>query len=256
MEAWKKKKKTCPVCACFLGTPHYPQLVSPLPEKVCVVPAKCWRWRSARPCSLPFLLRTGTTWALRTEHIARSPFGSWMRRECHCKGRITEARFKLYSKGTQMLCITRITTTTDCPSSKQHEQYHWHQGCGRAPDAAKKMGPSYGAEICQPSGRLEVRRRDRHFATELFTPTNATMFYVSFEGKTILFEMTGERYKGRLSGTTADWQVCLPTKVCCQREGYSFKCRDAVIVRILIGSGYGGVRYHSVSLETVSLREN
>lgn len=42
----------------------------------------------------------------------RSPFGSWMRRECHCKGRITEARFKLYSKGTEMLCITRITTTT------------------------------------------------------------------------------------------------------------------------------------------------
>lgn len=35
-----------------------------------------------------------------------------MRRECHCKGRITEARFKLYSKGTEMLCITRITTTT------------------------------------------------------------------------------------------------------------------------------------------------
>lgn len=34
---------------------------------------------------------------------------------------------------------------------KQHEQYHWHQGYGRAPDAAKKMGPSYGAEICQPS---------------------------------------------------------------------------------------------------------
>ena len=42
----------------------------------------------------------------------RSPFGSWMRRECHRKGRITEARFKLYSKGTQVLCVTHITTRT------------------------------------------------------------------------------------------------------------------------------------------------
>lgn len=67
---------------------------------------------------------------------------------------------------------------------------------------------------------MEVRRRDRHSATELFTPTNATMFCVSFEGKTILFEMTGERYKGRLNGTNADWQVCLPT-VCVVTAGFA-----------------------------------
>ncbi|KAM6334659.1 uncharacterized protein FN964_013743 [Alca torda] len=54
-----------------------------------------------------FLVGTGTTRSLSTEHIARSPFGSWMRRECHRKGRKIEARFKLYSKGTQVLCITR-----------------------------------------------------------------------------------------------------------------------------------------------------
>ncbi|KAM6234659.1 uncharacterized protein M6G45_013918 [Spheniscus humboldti] len=35
-----------------------------------------------------------------------------MRRECHRNGGITEARFKFYSKGTQVLCLTHITTTT------------------------------------------------------------------------------------------------------------------------------------------------
>ena len=69
-------------------------------------------------------------------------------------------------------------------------------------------------------GHLEVHRWDRHYATELFTPTNAMMFYVSFKGKTILFEMTGEHYKGRLNGTTADWQVCLPT-VCVVTAGFA-----------------------------------
>lgn len=42
----------------------------------------------------------------------RSPFGSWMRKEWHREGRITEARFKLCPKGTQALCVTRSTTTT------------------------------------------------------------------------------------------------------------------------------------------------
>lgn len=52
---------------------------------------------------------------------------------------------------------------------------------------------------------------DRRFATGLFTPTNGTTFCVSFKGKAILFNMTGEHCQGRRSGTTADWQVCLPT---------------------------------------------
>ena len=69
-------------------------------------------------------------------------------------------------------------------------------------------------------GHLEVHRWDRHFATELFTPTNAVMFYVSFKGKTMLFERTGEHYKGRLNGTTADWQACLPT-VCVIIAGFA-----------------------------------
>lgn len=60
-------------------------------------------------------------------------------------------------------------------------------------------------------GHLEVCRWDRHFATELFTPAYAMMSYVSFKGKTVLFEVTGEHYKGRLNGMAADRQLCLPT---------------------------------------------
>lgn len=38
----------------------------------------------------------------------RSPFGSWMRKECHHKGGIAEARLKLYSKATAVLCIADV----------------------------------------------------------------------------------------------------------------------------------------------------
>lgn len=38
----------------------------------------------------------------------RSPFGSWMRRECHHKGGIAEARLKLCSKAAAVLCIADV----------------------------------------------------------------------------------------------------------------------------------------------------
>lgn len=59
---------------------------------------------------MPFLLRTCTTLLFRAEQISRSPFGSWIRRECHRKGGIVEARLKSYSKAAAVLCIAHITT--------------------------------------------------------------------------------------------------------------------------------------------------
>ncbi|XP_075377507.1 uncharacterized protein LOC142418917 isoform X1 [Mycteria americana] len=62
-----------------------------------------------------------------------SPFGSWMRRECHRKGRITEARFKLYSKGPQVLCIAHTSTATElCLGESRTEQilFYFHSFSG------------------------------------------------------------------------------------------------------------------------------
>ncbi|EOA98606.1 hypothetical protein Anapl_09475 [Anas platyrhynchos] len=39
----------------------------------------------------------------------RSPFGSWIRRECHRKGGIVEARLKSCSTAAAVLCIAHVT---------------------------------------------------------------------------------------------------------------------------------------------------
>lgn len=64
----------------------------------------------------------------------RSPFGSWIRRECHRKGGIVEARLKSCSTAAAVLCIAHVTAVigellpqrdSQTSVSSIHDNYIW-----------------------------------------------------------------------------------------------------------------------------------